>query len=118
MEFAYNCPACGNFESEIALDSVMCRCGKAAKRRFLIAINKTSLKHTGRWDPVVGEYVRNDREFKTLLGQGQDAQAQKLNMDVKLATCDPRDKDAMSELHGWSKEARVADVERSAKAPT
>jgi hypothetical protein len=58
---------------------------------------------------VVGEYVANDRQFRDLLARGQDAESEKLNMDVKLATVDARDSEGLAELHGWKD--RDADLE-------
>jgi hypothetical protein len=98
--FAYLCPNCGLVDFPAPMDKIHCRCGRVAKRRYSVNINRSSLKQSGRWDPVVGEYVANDRQFRSLLAQGQDAQAEKLGMDVKLQTVDARDTDALDSLHG------------------
>lgn len=100
MKFSYRCPRCGLIDSAFCGDLVQCRCGEQAKRRYQVAINRTSLRQSGRWDPVVGQYVANDREFRSALAQGRDAQAEKLGMDVKLETVDSRDSDALDSLHG------------------
>ena len=101
--------------ADIAQDTIDCRCGREARRKFQIGVIGSSLKQSDRWDPVVGEYVRNDREFKSLLAKGQEAQSEKLGMDVKLATYDARDHEAAAELHGHSVDQRAADLERSPK---
>jgi len=59
----------------------------------------------------VGEYVANDREFRNKLREGQAAQEEKLQMEVKLETVDARDHDALADLHGWKD--RAADLERT-----
>ena len=114
--FSYHCRHCGDFDVDgVAEDSISCRCGRTAKRKYQIGVIASSLKHSGRWDPVVGAYVENDGQFRSLLHKGQDEQAEKLNMDVKLATIDARDSEGISELHGWDHDQRQADIERSPK---
>lgn len=115
-KFAYTCPRCGEIEHELAERSVMCRCGHRAKRLFRVAFNRSSTKPFGRWDPVVGEYVESRAQFDSLLHKSQDAQAEKLGMDVKLATCDARDQQALAELHGTTVEQRQADLEPQQRA--
>lgn len=111
--FSYLCPQCGLIDSPHPGDQVQCRCGHTAKRRFQVSINRTSLRQTSRWDPVVGAYVENDRQFKTLLRQGQDEQAEKLGMDVKLETVDARDHDALNSLHGTNADERKHESEKA-----
>jgi hypothetical protein len=111
VQYAYECPACGPIESGVPGDEVQCRCGRRAARRFHVAINRSSLRQSGRWDPVVGEYVANDREFRDLLKKGVERESENLNMDVKIETCDARDTDALADLHGWKD--RAADLEPS-----
>lgn len=101
--FAYICPLCGPFDCNEAADSIQCRCGNEAKRKYQLNVIGSSLKPTDRWDPVVGEYVENDGQFRSLLHKGQDEQAQKLGMDVRLASVDARDKEGLAELHGWER---------------
>jgi hypothetical protein len=111
--FAYHCPRCGDFDLDgIAEDTVACRCGRTAKRKYQVGVIASSLKAQDRWDPVVGAYVENDGQFRSLLAKGQDEQAEKLNMDVKLATVDARDKEGISELHGWDHDTRMSEVEK------
>jgi hypothetical protein len=112
--FAYLCPQCGLIDSPHAADSVQCRCGHQAKRRFHVSINRSSLRQSARWDPVVGAYVNNDREFRSLLAQGQDAQSEKLGMDCKLQTVDARDTDALASLHGHDASERKEQAEKTA----
>jgi hypothetical protein len=109
VKYAYDCPACGEFDSTVGADRLDCRCGRSARRRFSVAVNRSSLKSESRWDPVVGAYVANDREFRSLLARGQEAESEKLNMDVKLETLDARDSEGLAELHGWKD--READLE-------
>jgi len=103
-------------ESDIPADTIQCRCGNVAKRRYQVAVNKSSLKPSGRWDPVVGAYVRNDAEFRSLLAMGRDQQAEKLQKDVDLVPVDSRDMEGIDELHGVPSEVRQADLEFAAKA--
>ena len=114
--FSYSCPQCGLVDFPEPHDQIACRCGRAAKRRYQVQINRSSLKSEARWDPVVGAHVSSDREFRSLLAQGQDAQSERLGMDVKLATCDARDREALGELHGYSADQRTADLEGTRKA--
>jgi hypothetical protein len=114
--FGYHCRSCGDFDvADIAQDTIDCRCGRVAKRKFQIGVIGSSLKTSDRWDPVVGQYVKNDGHFRSLLAQGQEAQSEKLGMDVKLATYDARDQEAAAELHGHSLDQRHADLEQSPK---
>lgn len=111
--FAYVCPLCGPFDANTPDDTIQCRCGQTAKRRYQVSVIGSTLKPSGRWDPVVGAYVENDAQFRSLLAQSQDAQAEKLGMDVPLATVDARDQEGLAELHGHSLDQRLADLERS-----
>ena len=111
--FGYHCPSCGDFDLDgIAEETVSCRCGRTAKRKYQLNVIGSTLKSTARWDPVVGAYVENDGQFRSLLAKGQDAQAEKLGMDVNLVSVDARDKEALSELHGTSHDDRLADTEK------
>ena len=114
--FGYVCPSCGPIDFHEAHDSIQCRCGLTARRRYHVAINKSSLKVQERWDPVVGQYVKNDAEFRSVLAKGQDEQAKKLGMDVHLKMVDSRDTEALAELHGHSTEEREAVKEGTQKA--
>lgn len=98
--FSYLCPQCGLVDFSEAHDNIQCRCGQTAKRRYHVSINRSSLKQTARWDPVVGAYVNNDREFRSLLAQGQEAQSKQMGMDAKWVSVDSRDTDALDSLHG------------------
>lgn len=116
MKYDYRCPMCGLIESTLCEDTIGCRCGSTAMRIRSFAVNRSSMQSQSRWDPVVGEYVRNDREFRDKLAQGQEAQAAKLGMEVKLETVDARDSDALASLHGHSAERREHDLEGTRKA--
>lgn len=115
--FAYICPVCGPFDVDgIAQDTIQCRCGSTAKRKYQIQVVKSSLKPYGHWDPVVGAYVENEGQFKSLLAQGVEEQSIKNNMDYKVATVDARDTEGLAELHGHSVEERKEtfhDAERA-----
>lgn len=115
--FAYHCPRCGDFDVDgIAQDTIQCRCGATAKRKYQVQVIKSSMKPYGHWDPVVGAYVENEGQFKSLLAQGVDEQSAKNNMDYKVATVDARDTEGLAELHGQSVEERqetYRDAERA-----
>jgi DNA-directed RNA polymerase subunit RPC12/RpoP len=121
MRYSYRCRSCGEIQSETAADMIQCRmCGSVAKRIFQIAVNRTSLRTEARWDPVVGQYVENHRDWEYKLRSAQERESNELGMEVKLAMADPRDSDALGDLHGWGKDARDADAEPSklVKTPT
>jgi hypothetical protein len=115
VHYDYRCPECGLVSSTVAADTVQCRCGSQARRLRGFAVNRSSLRSEARWDPVVGEYVRNNREFDYLLRQGQEAESEKLNMEVKLQTVDARDSDGLASLHGHSAERREHDLDGERK---
>jgi hypothetical protein len=99
--FSYHCRSCGDFDLDgIAQDVVKCRCGRPANRKYQIGVIGSSLKPRDRWDPVVGAYVENDGQFRSLLHKSQEEQSEKLNMDCKLVEVDARDQEGLSELHG------------------
>ena len=111
--YLYVCPRCGPYESQLSADALQCRCGKTAKRRWHVAVNKTSMRQEGRWDPVVGQYVENQRHFKSALEAARDLESERLNMEVKLEQVDPRDHSALAELHGQDINERIESVERT-----
>lgn len=115
MKYAYRCPRDGVIEHEAALDNIQCRCGQQAKRVWSVSFDRQSTKSSDRWDPQVGAYVRNEREFQELLRQGQDKQSQELNMECKLTTVDARDLEARGELHGTGVDHILAETERTQK---
>jgi len=115
VKYDYACPACGTIKDGVPLDKIQCRCGLEAKRVREFAVNTTSLKSRDRWDPVVGAYVRNDREFNELLKQGQAAQEAELGMPVPLAQVDARDTEGLAELHGHSVDHRLEVKEQQQK---
>jgi hypothetical protein len=115
VRYDYACPACGTIKDGVPLDKIQCRCGLEAKRVREFAVNTTSLKTRDRWDPVVGAYVRNDREFNELLKAGQAAQEAELGMPVPLVSVDARDDEALGELHGTGVDHRLEEKEKAAK---
>lgn len=116
--YEYYCSSCQEHsDSFTRADSIICLAGHKARRVWSrVNIDAASARHRGRWDPVVGEYVESDRQFNNLLSKGRDEQSAKLNMDVKLATVDARDNEGLAELHGYSPDQRLADLESGKKA--
>jgi hypothetical protein len=96
-------------------ETAQCRCGSVARRVYGFAVNKASLKSQARWDPVVGQYVENDRQFRDVLAASQEREAKELNMDVPLVQVDARDQEALGELHGTGLAHRQEVAEQSAK---
>jgi len=115
VRYDYSCPSCGTIHDPVPLDRIQCRCGQSAKRIRSFAVNQGSLKSQDRWDPVVGAYVRNDREFNELLRKGQAAQEAELGMEVPLVKVDARDHEALGELHGTGVDHRLEEKEKAAK---
>lgn len=115
MKYDYQCPSCGLLHDAVPLNKIQCRCGQEAKRVWGFAVNSSSLKSQDRWDPVVGAYVRNEREFRELLKAGQERESAELNMDVKLECVDARDDQALGELHGTGVDHRLEEREKVAK---
>lgn len=116
MTYAYWCPNCGTIEVEIRSDKVAClECKATAKRVWAVTLDRHSTKHTGRYDPQVGQYVRNEREFHELLKAGAERQEQELNMAVPLATVDARDDQALAEIHGTGMDHRLEVREQTAR---
>jgi hypothetical protein len=117
MKYAYADPQCGIIESEACADAIVCLdCGQRAKRVRSFNVDRTSLKTADRWDPVVGAYVRNDAEFRSLLHAGQERESEELGMDVVLETVDARDREGLAELHGVTTDSRAEDLEPTVKA--
>jgi hypothetical protein len=101
LKYAYACPSCGIIESDVPADGITClECGQPARRVWQVAFDRQSTKQSGRWDPQVGQYVANDREFRELLRAGAERQERELGMEVPLAVVDARDDQARGELHG------------------
>lgn len=112
--FSYICPSCGPFEVDaIAEDTIQCRCGQTAKRKYQVSFIGSSLKTYGHFDPVVGEYVESEGQFKSLLSKGQAEQEAKLGMECKLATIDARDTEGLAELHNQPVAERKETLARS-----
>lgn len=112
-KYLYRCPRDGEIEHEVAQDSIQCRCGNTAKRVWSVSFDRQSTKSSDRWDPQVGAYVRNEREFQALLRQGAEKQSQELNMECKLTTVDARDHEARGELHGTGVDHILAEKENT-----
>jgi hypothetical protein len=115
VRYDYVCPSCGLIHDAVPLDRIQCRCGLEAKRIRGFAVVASSLKSQDRWDPVVGAYVRNDREFREMLKVGQERESREMNMDVKLVQVDARDDEALGELHGTGIDHRLEEKEKVAK---
>jgi hypothetical protein len=115
MRYAYRCPNCGPLELEdIRQTSVSCRCGRIARREWSVQVRTEG--ETARWDPVVGEYVRNNREFMEAVKRGKEAQEQRLGTEVSWHAVDARDHEGICELHGMTMDDRAADLEPTLKA--
>jgi hypothetical protein len=102
VQYAYRCQAGHEITSGHALDQIECpEHGMVAKRirRFAIGTAQAR-KDEGHWNPVVGQYVKNDAEFRSVLAQQVERESEALNCDVKLALVDSRDKEGIAELHG------------------
>ena len=112
----YVCTRCGAWESELSADALQCRCGRVAKRRWQVAFDRTSTKVNGRWDPVIGQYVANEREFQDALSVARELQSDKLGMEARLESVDARDTSALDELHGRTAAQREEDLEPVKKA--
>lgn len=116
MKYLYVCAMHGRFETPIPADSCLCpECGDPSRRVWAVTLDRHSTKHTGRYDPQVGQYVRNEREFHELLRAGADRQERELNMEVPLAVVDARDDQALGELHGTGVDHRLEVREQTAR---
>lgn len=117
MKYAYRCPT-EQIEFEVEgppADVAQCRCGQMGKRIRSFAVNKPSLRNQGRWDPVVGCWVNNDREFREKLKEGQARESAELGMDVPLVQLDARDQEGLAETHGHSLDSRLEVAEQTKK---
>lgn len=115
MRYLYRCPACGEFESPISGDSIQCRCGSPSRRVFAISVNKASLQHQGRYDHVVGAYVRNEREFRDMVRQSAARESAELGMECKVEFVDARDREGLAETHGLTVDHYHETAEQTAK---
>lgn len=116
--YSYKCSSCGDrFDDLTRADSLICPRGHKAVRVWSsVNIDAKSARHKGRFDPQVGAYVRNEREFTNLLRQGQEKEANELGMEVKLETIDARDHEGLAELHGFSASERESHLEGTRRA--
>jgi hypothetical protein len=119
MKYAYVCSVHGVIEADAPADSFICLtdgCRQQAKRLRSFNVDKVSLKSHARWDPIVGAYVRNEGEFRSLLAAGQERESNELNMEVKLDLVDARDQEGLAELHKMPVDVRLAEVENTQRA--
>ena len=116
--YAYFCTgSCGEISSPVRADRITCDyCAMPAKRRVRVNVDRTSLKPTGGWNPVVGRYVANEAEFYSALAEGTERESKRLGMDVKLETVDARDNEGVAELHGYTPTQRSEDMEPTRRA--
>lgn len=113
-KYAYRCQ--GGGEELIAgepLDGIAClEHGTIARRiRSFSLATRAQHRDNARWDPVVGRYVANQREFLDALKEGAEREERELGMEVKLIPVDAADTTALCELHGQRPEEREADLE-------
>ena len=119
MKYAYACADHGIIEVDVPADSFVCMedgCGATAKRVRSFSVNASSLKSQDRWDPVVGAYVRNENEFRSLLAAQAEREERDMGVECKLVTVDARDSEGLAELHGVSPDVRAEDLEPTKKA--
>lgn len=114
----YWCGGGHEMTSPVRADEVAClEHSTLARRQWGFAINTGNMrKDDAHWNPVVGQYVSNDAEFRSVLAQQVDRESKSMNMDVKIATVDSRDKEGVAELHGYSVDTYKAEAENTAKA--
>lgn len=119
MKYSYVCAVHGIIEADVPADSFVCLtdgCRQSAKRLRAFNVDKVSLKSHARWDPIVGAYVRNEGEFRSLLHAGQERESEELGMDVVLTSVDSRDHEALAELHGHGVDERKDIAEQTQRA--
>jgi len=118
-EFEFRCKVHGRFTNHSRGPEGMCpQCGAISPRRWDSVQIRTTVSGGGYegWNPVVGQYVANRREFDNVLAQGIDRESRRLGMDVKVEQVDARDTDALNDLHGMSSSDREADLDPQRKA--
>jgi hypothetical protein len=81
-----------------------------------VHFDRRSTKHQGHWNPQVGQYVANDREFQDALKVGAARQEAEMKMECKLAQVDSRDQAGMAETHGHPLEHRLEVAEQTERA--
>ena len=114
MEYTYRCDRGGEeLVSPTPADRIFCVTHAAAARRvrrFGLAKVRTQ-RDIARWDPVVGRYVRNDREFRDALKEAQAREEAETNMECRLVPVAAADTTALNELHSMTEADRMADLE-------
>jgi len=83
---------------------------------WAVHFDRRSAKNQGHWNPQVGEYVENQRQFNDLLKAGAARQEAELKMECKLAQVDSRDDAGMAETHGHPLEHRLMERENTERA--
>jgi hypothetical protein len=116
--YAYWCPGGHEFVAPHAADKTKCHeHGVDARRIWRFAINAGQIRmDTAHWDPVVGEYVTNDRQKRDILKAQVERESNEMNMECKVELVDPRDKEALAELHRQPVDQWAAEREVTAKA--
>lgn len=116
--YSYRCPTGHEIASDVAGDKLLCHThGITAQRVWRFAINASQIRmDTAHWDPVVGEYVTNDRQKRDILKAQIERESNELKMDVKVELVDPRDKEGLAELHKQPVDQWAAEREVTAKA--
>jgi hypothetical protein len=116
VRYLFECPSCGEFESPISGDTIQCRCGSPSRRVWSVTFDRRSAKNQGHWNPQVGRYVANERQFQDALREGQARQEAEMNMECKLIQVDSRDDAGLAETHGHPLEVRLVERELTERA--
>jgi hypothetical protein len=115
VEYEFKCPrGHGRFTTRFHAPTFPCPvCGEQGKRVYAsvqIGAVQSSSGYEG-WNPVVGQYVANKREFDVRLNEAREREFAKTGMEPKWVEVDSRDTGALNELHGMTQADRDADLE-------
>jgi hypothetical protein len=110
--YEYACDEHGTFVSTIRADDCFCPRGAHKGRRVWSSVHlntKMPGSYEG-WNPVVGQYVRNEAEFDTALARHKEAEFASTGVEPVWTKVDVRDTEARNELHGMTESDRQADL--------
>lgn len=119
MKYHYQCDiGAHEFASPISVDGLAClEHGTLARRVRAFGFQRREMaRDRPRWDPVVGRYVSNQRQFLDALKEGVERESEEMHMEVRVVPVDAADTTALCEMHGQSKEDRAADLEPTLRA--